>query len=175
MLKRFNKCFSRGKKKRRMSFFVTLFSREIFKRQNSQEEHGRWQTSLANTNNNFTNPTNLLLLSPAYWIDTGIYYFSTFPPPPSNLYFPRDSAVHWFLFSLLKSYHWFLIPKCPHNKVIESMASGVRKSKMWILAYQWLAVSCKESCLTLLSLIFLIWKMYIVFVSGERKYYYSIV
>ena len=41
--------------------FVILFSRNIFRRQHSQEEHGRWQTSLANTNNNFTNPTNLLL------------------------------------------------------------------------------------------------------------------
>ena len=41
--------------------FVILFSRNIFRRQHSQEEHGRRQTSLANTNNNFTNPTNLLL------------------------------------------------------------------------------------------------------------------
>ena len=69
--------------------FVILFSKNIFRRQHSQEEHGRWQTSLANTNNNFTNPTNLLLLCLAHWIDIGIYYFGAFLPLFSSSYPPK--------------------------------------------------------------------------------------
>lgn len=106
----------------------------ICKGQHSQEVHGQWQTSLANTNNNFTNPANLLLLGAAHWIDAGIYYFSTIPPPLSNLYFPRDATVQWFFFSLLKSHWWFLILKSAYNNVAERGDSGMRKCKRTILA-----------------------------------------
>ena len=81
--------------------FVILFSKNIFRRQHSQEEHGRWQTSLANTNNNFTNPTNLFLLSLAHWIDIGIYYFGAFLPLFSSSYPPKDSVAHCFFFFFL--------------------------------------------------------------------------
>lgn len=117
-----------GKRRRMLSCNL------ICKGQLSQEEHGQWQTSLANTNNNFTNPANLLLHGAAHWIDAGIYYISTFPPPLSNLYFPRDSTVQWFFFSLLKSHCWFLILKTAYNNVAKRGDSEARKYKRSILA-----------------------------------------
>lgn len=77
----------------------------IFKRQHSQEEHRQWQTSLANTNNNFTNPTNLAVLSSAHEINIGIYYFAHFHlHSPTSISPETPQFTDFFFFSLLKSY-----------------------------------------------------------------------
>lgn len=44
----------------------------------------------------------------------------------------------FFFFYLLKSYHWFLILKCPYNIVVERMGSGVRKMRILALS----VISC---------------------------------